>query len=197
MRRRYDTGRGVATPHRRLTSCEITPSWARVRRVDSRFRRLYANTRPDSVAVGQRVRLAVSVYLVIATACGPAVCCCAPARASTALNRIFSGERRLGHDADSPACCGTSRLPTGPAHTPSEPAKPCPCQEQGGPHKDAVQSTEARVDFSASKHSGESAAVFSAFETIVSAGLLALPITTLRHSLGTSACPRAPHVLRC
>lgn len=143
------------------------------------------------------MRLAVCLYLVIATACGPVVCCCAPSRAAAAINRIFAGERGLGFNDSNPVCCGTSHLPTTPARTPSEPAKPCPCKEHGGLHIEAVQLTEARVNSSASKHSGDSLAVFSAFETIVFVRLLASPITTLRHSSDTSACPRAPHVLRC
>lgn len=144
------------------------------------------------------MRLAVSLYLVIATACGPAVCCCAPSRMAAAVDRVFAGDPALRPGGAGPACCGTSHAPTRPARVPPGPAKRCPCQEHGGPHQEAVvQSPEARSELSASGPPGDAGAVFSAFDTALGVGVSASPVTHTRHSLGASACPRAPHVLRC
>ncbi len=142
------------------------------------------------------MRLAVSMYLVIATAGGPTVCCCAPGRAAAVLSRVLPVGQTDTLPATTPMCCGKGHL-TGPARKPAPPEKHCPCQEQGGSDKKAVQSTESRVEPPTPRSIPDT---LPAFWVLLSGMIPALggnPVTAAPLSSSSSASPRAPHVLRC
>lgn len=156
------------------------------------------------------MRLAVSVYLVIATACGPVVCCCAPGRAALVLQRLLPGEVIAHHRAPAPTCCGKGEA-TNPARgvkqglpradrsaeTPGVPEKHCPCREQGGCAKHAPPSTEPRVEFSTEQLFSDAGPALWVLPTGFASEPPLPGHSDPRFPARSSVCPRAPHVLRC
>lgn len=155
------------------------------------------------------MRTAISIYLMIATACGPGLCCCAPGRAVAVLLRLAPAELAGCSPASVPVCChgikpavsseGANQQVSGEerpgGRVPVVPHKPCPCRESGGWAERLAPSPETRwaeqVEYLYSLVSVPSAAYLLA-PTVSSP---AYPIGT--RGWATSEQPRAPHVLRC
>lgn len=142
---------------------------------------------------GACVRLALTLYLVIATASGPALCCCAGRRVATVAAATAAGH------APAHVCCGKKKpaeggtkaggRPTG--ETPDGPKTPCPCRDVNNPGLAVV--TESRGPIL------PDAGVY--VEVVPPAG--SYPRFTLvgrfplTHLSGEAASDRAPHILRC
>jgi hypothetical protein len=156
------------------------------------------------------VRLVVSIYLVVATACGPFVCCCcAPGRAAAAMGQVLQGDRRGGDHARGPSCCGagepaskvqTKHFPDAepPTNMPCSPEPPCPCQKDGECSKYLAPSTEPRVEAPVERLLGSAEPALWQLTSRFDLRRSTFPLADASPSLTSSAAnPRAPHVLRC
>ncbi|MBY0512665.1 MAG: hypothetical protein K2P78_01990 [Gemmataceae bacterium] len=154
------------------------------------------------------LRTALTIYMVLATLVGPAVCCCSLCPAAAGVGRPFLPAPHRSPATPSPAgcphCCGQSApAPDSPSKTPDRdpgrPQKPaCPCQSHAA--QPALPQAEA---------DGTSVlALLVAFADMISAGPLATWVAVeadLRPSCPAEGVPfltaqdllRAHHLLRC
>jgi hypothetical protein len=113
------------------------------------------------------IRLALTWYLVLATAAGPLWCCCSSARLVSACNALIAADS-TGVPAGPSSCCGdrSQSLPAGDPEgqgrpLPDSPSQPCPCHTPGVGDQIAALSTEStaqagvRSDDCAGGHFGD------------------------------------------
>jgi hypothetical protein len=104
--------------------------------------------------VHRMIRIALSIYLTLATCAGPAFCCCAPPR----LLPLLTGRAKSPIPSTRHSCC-CHDAPTstqqqqlsseGNSRKPACPKRGCPCQGDGSqraalptPHSEATQQTQ-------------------------------------------------------
>lgn len=147
------------------------------------------------------------MYLVIATACGPMLCCCAPGRSAATLSRLVTSETSSANRSPVRVCCGHGAdAPKGqrpvapgvqqPLEKPGVPAKSCPCHERCAAAAAVTPESRAEALFERSSPDALVALGLVGYVTVPSQADLS------HHQRGRSTASlfkslRAPHVLRC
>jgi hypothetical protein len=151
-------------------------------------------------------RLALSVYLMVATVGGPWwLCCCAPARVADLFTARWTVQPVVQQqEQDTPKCSCCQHHKPAPAPTkekaPSTPSAPCPCKEsQPTPFLGSADDPMANAQLGKSSGSFQLAEMNSAFSdsfctTLDQGALGAIPISPGGNCRDLLALH---HILRC